>query len=69
MSNRARVRTHACQYCGGFATVGVTSGTRHPDGSRVVVFADCPACGGRGDLSRSLRAQLRPDLDKAGAAC
>lgn len=68
MPQRA-LNTPVCRDCDGFATAAITTGTRHPDGSRVTVFADCPACDGRGDLPRGLRAQLRPCLNKAGAAC
>ncbi|MGW4194077.1 hypothetical protein [Streptomyces sp. NPDC005004] len=37
-----------CRDCDGFASVAITTGTRHPDGSRVLVRVDCPACQGTG---------------------
>ncbi len=37
-----------CRDCDGFATVAITTGTRHADGSRVTVRVTCPTCKGTG---------------------
>ncbi|MEU6222301.1 hypothetical protein [Streptomyces sp. NPDC047042] len=39
-----------CRDCDGFATVAITTGTRHRGGSRVTVPVACPACRGTGHL-------------------
>ncbi|MFD3577700.1 hypothetical protein [Streptomyces sp. NPDC058644] len=35
-----------CRDCDGFATVAVTTGARHADGSRVTLRFDCRTCTG-----------------------
>jgi hypothetical protein len=52
--------THAriCPNCDGFATAAVPSGTRHLDGSRVLLRVDCGTCHGTG--TAPLRARLNP---------
>ncbi|MFJ2926706.1 hypothetical protein ACIPIU_17120 [Streptomyces massasporeus] len=40
--------TRVCRACDGFALVAITTGTRHPDGTRVTVPVDCPTCLGTG---------------------
>jgi DnaJ-class molecular chaperone len=37
-----------CPHCDGFPTVHVTTGTRHPDGTRTTLPVTCPACHGTG---------------------
>ncbi|GGM10563.1 hypothetical protein GCM10010129_63180 [Streptomyces fumigatiscleroticus] len=37
-----------CPNCDGFATVAITTGTRHVNGTRTTVPIDCPACHGTG---------------------
>ncbi|MGX4690877.1 hypothetical protein [Streptomyces sp. JNUCC 63] len=37
-----------CRDCDGFATVAITTGTRHHDGTRATVRVACPACHGTG---------------------
>lgn len=44
-----------CRDCDGFATVAITTGTRHRDGSRVTVSFTCPACQGTGTARRPVR--------------
>ncbi|MFD7403588.1 hypothetical protein ACFV7R_13155 [Streptomyces sp. NPDC059866] len=53
--------THAriCPNCDGFATAAVPAGTRHRDGSRVLLRVDCGACHGTGTVP------LRPRLNAA----
>ncbi|MFF1280173.1 hypothetical protein ACFVY4_05185 [Streptomyces sp. NPDC058299] len=41
-------KTRVCRDCDGFATVGITTGTRHPDGTRATLRIACPACKGTG---------------------
>ncbi|GAT84932.1 hypothetical protein STXM2123_5633 [Streptomyces sp. F-3] len=40
--------TLICRDCDGFATVAITTGTRHRDGTRVTVRVACPTCHGTG---------------------
>ncbi|MGW2938567.1 hypothetical protein ACWDA7_43925 [Streptomyces sp. NPDC001156] len=40
--------TPVCRACDGFATVAITTGTRHRDGTRATLRVDCPACNGTG---------------------
>ncbi|KOX39560.1 hypothetical protein ABZ687_10785 [Streptomyces ardesiacus] len=37
-----------CRDCDGFPTVAITTGTRHPDGSRATLRVTCTACNGTG---------------------
>ncbi|MDH6585095.1 RNase P subunit RPR2 [Streptomyces sp. SAI-133] len=37
-----------CHHCDDFPVVSITTGTRHPDGSRVLLRVVCPACQGIG---------------------
>ncbi|MFH8766572.1 hypothetical protein [Streptomyces althioticus] len=37
-----------CPACDGFPTVAVTTGTRHPDGTRATLRVTCPTCKGTG---------------------
>jgi hypothetical protein len=37
-----------CRDCDGFATVAITTGTRHPDGTRATLTVACPTCKGTG---------------------
>jgi hypothetical protein len=37
-----------CPDCDGFASVAITTGARHRDGSRTTLRVDCPACRGLG---------------------
>ncbi|MEU6010214.1 hypothetical protein [Streptomyces sp. NPDC047453] len=37
-----------CRACDGFATVAITTGTRHPDGTRATLRVTCPTCQGTG---------------------
>ncbi|KUM80208.1 hypothetical protein [Streptomyces curacoi] len=48
-----------CPNCDGFATAAVPSGTRHRDGSRVLLLVDCGTCHGTGTVP------LRPRLTAA----
>jgi len=48
MAQPTRARMRNCHYCDGFATVAITTGTRHRDGTRVTVRVVCPACRGTG---------------------
>jgi DnaJ-class molecular chaperone len=41
-------RPRLCRACDGFAIAAITTGTRHPDGSRVTVPVICPSCKGTG---------------------
>lgn len=52
--------TPVCRDCDGFATVAITTGTRHRDGTRATVRVDCPACNGTGHAISS------PALVRAG---
>ncbi|KUN27042.1 hypothetical protein AQJ11_17385 [Streptomyces corchorusii] len=47
MPQRAQ-NTPICRDCDGFATAAITTGTRHPDGSRATLTVPCPACKGTG---------------------
>ncbi|MFC8063120.1 hypothetical protein [Streptomyces sp. NPDC057293] len=40
--------TRVCRDCDGFATVAITTGARHRDGSRATLRITCPACQGTG---------------------
>ncbi|SEP57567.1 hypothetical protein [Streptomyces radiopugnans] len=42
-----------CRDCDGFATVAITTGTHHRDGTRVTVRVVCPACRGTGHAPRT----------------
>ncbi|MDT3397206.1 hypothetical protein RKE29_11200 [Streptomyces sp. B1866] len=53
-----------CVQCLGFARAAVTTGARHPDGTRATVRVACPACHGTGATS-DLRALI---ADAATAA-
>ncbi|MFD3341206.1 MULTISPECIES: hypothetical protein [Streptomyces] len=37
-----------CRDCDGFATVAITTGTRHPDGTRATLRVTCSTCKGTG---------------------
>ncbi|MGW4344861.1 hypothetical protein ACWEL8_07215 [Streptomyces sp. NPDC004690] len=37
-----------CRECDGFATAAITTGTRHPNGTRATLRITCPACKGTG---------------------
>ncbi|MFF0685660.1 hypothetical protein ACFYUG_06125 [Streptomyces albogriseolus] len=37
-----------CRDCDGFATVAITIGARHRDGTRATLRVTCPACKGAG---------------------
>ncbi|MGW0839612.1 hypothetical protein ACWD26_05560 [Streptomyces sp. NPDC002787] len=37
-----------CRSCDGFPVVSITTGARHPDGSRVLLRVICNACRGTG---------------------
>jgi DnaJ-class molecular chaperone len=37
-----------CHHCDGFPVVSITTGARHPNGSRVTLRVVCPACQGTG---------------------
>lgn len=37
-----------CRDCDGFPIVAITTGTRHPDGTRVAVRVTCQTCNGTG---------------------
>ena len=52
LSSTARI----CPNCDGFATAAVPSGTRHRDGTRVLLHVDCGTCHGTGTVP------LRPRL-------
>jgi DnaJ-class molecular chaperone len=40
--------TPVCRDCAGFATVVITTGTHHHDGTRATLRVTCPACKGTG---------------------
>ncbi|KMS69709.1 hypothetical protein ACM01_33970 [Streptomyces viridochromogenes] len=40
--------TPVCRDCDGFATVSITTGTRHDDGTRFTLTVTCRACNGTG---------------------
>lgn len=40
--------TRVCRDCDGFPMVAITTGTRHPDGTRATLRVTCPACKGTG---------------------
>ncbi|MFB7326195.1 hypothetical protein [Streptomyces sp. NPDC056190] len=44
-----------CRDCDGFASVAITTGTRHRDGSRVTVRVTCPTCQGTGHATPAAR--------------
>jgi len=46
-----------CRDCDGFATAAITTGTRHRDGSRVLLRIDCRACNGTGHTSAAALAR------------
>ncbi|MFR9800434.1 hypothetical protein ACL02U_31725 [Streptomyces sp. MS06] len=54
-------KLRVCRDCDGFATAAITTGTRHPDGTRATLTITCPTCKGTGhttptaDLSRAGR--------------
>jgi hypothetical protein len=52
-----------CPHCDGFPTVAVTTGARHPDGTRITVRVTCPACQATGLGTAPAR---RPALQPAG---
>ncbi|MFC0847529.1 hypothetical protein ACFH04_28045 [Streptomyces noboritoensis] len=37
-----------CRHCDGFPVVAITTGNRHPDGTRTTLHVNCPACNGTG---------------------
>ncbi|MET7679352.1 hypothetical protein [Streptomyces sp. NPDC005423] len=37
-----------CRHCDGFAAAAITTGARHPDGSRATLRVTCPTCKGTG---------------------
>ena len=45
-----------CRDCDGFATAAITTGTRHPDGTRATLRVTCSSCKGTG-TPRRVRAQ------------
>lgn len=53
-----------CPNCEGFGRAAVTVGTRHDDGSRVIVFINCIGCNGLGRLP----VQLIEDVYNAAIA-
>ncbi|MEW2293408.1 hypothetical protein ABZ719_11955 [Streptomyces sp. NPDC006743] len=40
--------TRVCRDCDGYATVAITTGTRHTDGTRATLTVTCPTCKGTG---------------------
>ncbi|MFB8245324.1 hypothetical protein ACFC5X_09785 [Streptomyces sp. NPDC055952] len=40
--------TRVCRACDGFATVAITTGTRHTDGTRATLRVTCSTCQGTG---------------------
>jgi hypothetical protein len=42
--------TRVCRDCDGFATAAITTGTRHPDGTRATLTVACSACKGTGRI-------------------
>ncbi|MER6469352.1 hypothetical protein [Streptomyces collinus] len=44
-------KTRVCRDCDGFATVAITTGTRHADGTRATLTVACPACKGTGSTT------------------
>jgi DnaJ-class molecular chaperone len=49
--------TPVCRYCDGFPVVAITTGSRHNDGSRILLRVECRTCQGTG---RTLPAALAP---------
>ncbi|MFF9122652.1 hypothetical protein ACF09J_05015 [Streptomyces sp. NPDC014889] len=47
MPQRAQ-NTRVCRDCDGFASVAITTGTRHNDGTRATLRVTCPTCKGTG---------------------
>ncbi|GGS31197.1 hypothetical protein [Streptomyces pseudogriseolus] len=41
-------RPRICRDCDGFAAAAITTGTRHPDGTRATLRVTCPTCQGTG---------------------
>jgi RNase P subunit RPR2 len=42
-----------CRDCDGFATVAITTGARHRDGTRKTLPVTCPTCRGTGRVPRT----------------
>jgi DnaJ-class molecular chaperone len=40
--------TPVCRDCDGFPVVAITTGTRHDDGTRVILHVACSTCQGTG---------------------
>ncbi|MFI1290661.1 hypothetical protein ACH4VM_19665 [Streptomyces sp. NPDC020792] len=59
MPQRAR-NTRVCRDCDGFASVAITTGTRHRDGTRATLHVTCPTCKGTGHTTPAA------DLARAG---
>lgn len=57
MPQHAR-NTRVCRDCDGFATVAITTGTRHSDGSRATLRVACPSCKGTGDTAPAALTQI-----------
>ncbi|MFD8804015.1 hypothetical protein [Streptomyces sp. NPDC059597] len=43
-----------CRDCDGFASVAITTGTRHLDGTRATLTVVCPTCKGTGHRAPAL---------------
>jgi DnaJ-class molecular chaperone len=47
------LNTPVCRDCDGFPVVAITTGTRAPDGTRVLLRVVCLACKGTGHTPRA----------------
>ncbi|GGX93013.1 hypothetical protein [Streptomyces anandii] len=45
---RNTLTSRVCRDCDGFASVAITTGTRHRDGTRATLRVTCPTCKGTG---------------------
>ncbi|MFJ2563877.1 hypothetical protein ACIO02_12900 [Streptomyces sp. NPDC087568] len=52
--------TRVCRDCDGFASVAITTGARHRDGTRATLHVTCPTCKGTGHTTPAA------DLARAG---
>ncbi|MCU7824804.1 hypothetical protein [Kitasatospora sp. DSM 101779] len=50
MPQHSQANAPICPACDGFARAAIATGTRHPDGTRVTIAADCRTCHGTGHL-------------------
>ncbi|MEV6211311.1 hypothetical protein [Kitasatospora sp. NPDC051914] len=50
MPQHAHDQARICPDCDGFARAAIATGTRHLDGTRVTITADCRTCQGTGHL-------------------